>query len=201
MKRIRFFNIRLLPLIFLLSFNSHTVIAQKDFASLRKNINSRAQELKHELNASKDTLIISCKQKIHRLYSVGKTDIINKKVNAFSYQLPLRDLDKGKYLMVAQLQGKKIVFELNILLRKPFSQDIVSEILASGFNNHETERDALKIRSLIKAKILGMKPYNLSDLDRRGMQSREECRRLMALERAKIREELKQKRQKTLAMR
>lgn len=178
-----------------LLFNTYIGWSQEDFASLIKNINYRAQILDHRLNDTKDTLILSSPQRIHRLYTVvSASGKINEEVNDFNYRFPLKSLEKGKYLMVAQLPGLKIVFEVNVLQRQPFNQDVVTtlnsrELIKQDYN---LKVDCLEL--LQKDSVVKMKPYNLTDLDRSNIQSRDECRRLMAIQREKLREKIKKKR-------
>jgi len=170
--------------------------SQSDFANLRKNINYRAKVLNHFLNTSKDTLVINSSQRIYRLYSVGNaSNRIDEHINDFEYKLPLRSLKKGKYLLVAQLHGLKIVFELRILQRQPYTQDLVASIGSKSLltQNYDLKKAAC-LEVFNKATTFLIKPYNVTDLDRTKVQSREECRRLMAIQREKLRAEIISKR-------
>lgn len=174
---------------------SSVVLSQDDYASLRKNINYRARILKHDLNKTKDTLILSCPQRMYKLYSVGSSkQRISETIDGFEYRLPLKQYKKGKYLMVTQLNGLKIVFELNILQREPFSQNLASSLVHDKLKNKDIMFDKKLVDVVLKEKVFAYKPYNISDVDRRGMQSREECRRIQALQRAKLRAEIKKRR-------
>ena len=171
------------------------IFAQEDFASLRKNINYRAKLLDHKLNKTKDTLILNCPQRMYRIYSVGSSKVkLNEKIDDFTFKLPLRNLNIGKYLMVTQLNGLKIVFELNILQRADFNEDYLSNLVVSGLNETMYKLNVKNIKVKLKDPIPKYKPYNLTDLNREGMQSRDECRRIMALQRAHLRAELKKRR-------
>lgn len=179
----------------ILFFSNINVSAQDDFASLRKNVNYRAKLLTHYLNKTKDTLVLSCPQRMYRLYSVGSSKVrINEKIDDFTYKLPLKNYKIGKYLLVTQLNGLKIVFELNILKRSDFKEDSVTSLVASGLKETEYTIDVKSINVKLQDPIVRYKPYNLTDINREGMQTRDECRRIMALQRAKLRAELTKKR-------
>ena len=172
-----------------------TILAQDDFATLRRNINYRARLLDHKLNKTKDTLILNCPQRMYRIYSVGSSKVrINEKIDDFTYKLPLKNYKIGKYLMVTQLNGLKIVFELNILKRADFNEEGVTNIVASGLKETDFNIDVKSVEVKLKDPIIAYKPYNLTDLNREGMQTRDECRRIMAMQRANIRAELKKRR-------
>jgi len=101
---------------------SHSqLFAQQDFATIEKNINIRASGLYHDLNTTKDTLILKSEGKISYIYSIHnkmKYDI-NRRVYAPDYKVALRDLDKGKHIFVVVQQTLKIVFVVRILGNKP----------------------------------------------------------------------------------
>ena len=187
--------VRALLITVFLIFPYLNVSAQDDFASLRKNINYRAKLLDHQLNKTKDTLILNCPQRMYRIYSVGSSKVrINEKIDDFTYKLPLKNYNIGKYLMVTQLNGLKIVFELNILKRADFNEEGVTNVVASGLKETDYTIDVKSIDVKLKDSIIKYKPYNLTDLNRKGMQTRDDCRRIMAMQRANIRAELKKRR-------
>lgn len=92
------------------------LFAQQDFAEIEKNINIRASGLYHDLNATKDTLVLKGKTKISYIYSIHnkmKHDIKNR-VYTNDYKVALRNLDKGKHIFVVVQQALKIVFVVRI---------------------------------------------------------------------------------------
>lgn len=94
----------------------YQLIAQQDFAEIDKNINIRASGLYHDLNTTKDTLVLKGDTKISYIYSIHnkmKYDI-NRRVYATDYKVALRDLDKGKHIIVVVQQLLKIVFVVRI---------------------------------------------------------------------------------------
>ncbi len=59
-------------------------------------------------------------------------------------------------------------------------------------NNKRVNEDRLKERTKkLNIPKKNLKPYNLTDLNRNGMQSRDEARKIMAIERQKIRDSIK----------
>ena len=96
-------------------FNS-PLIAQQDYAEIDKNINFRASGLYHDLNISKDTLVLKSNSKISYIYTIHnkmKLDI-NRRVYATDYKVALRDLDKGKHIFVVVQNALKIVFVVRV---------------------------------------------------------------------------------------
>ncbi|WP_370392337.1 hypothetical protein [uncultured Winogradskyella sp.] len=79
---------------------------------LIKNVNLRAKELKHDLNASKDTLVLEASRTIHKLeiynHSFSKhIEVENKMVN-----VPLNQLPLGKLIVEVVLKDKRIILTI-----------------------------------------------------------------------------------------
>ena len=96
---------------------SNNAFAQKRFALIEKNVNASANELFHDLNTSKDTLILSGDKWIRKVYSINQdykreTD---EYINANSVRLPLTHLSKGKHVFVVEQMPMKIVFVIKVL--------------------------------------------------------------------------------------
>lgn len=109
-------------LIVLLIFASLCSYAQGDYASIKKNVNARAQALFHDLNPGKDTLILRSTKKMFRVYTVGHSSgVIDQYLNTYEYTIPLRGLKQGKYVFVVDQSKKKIVFQ--VLIHDPFHID------------------------------------------------------------------------------
>ena len=123
----------LIILIFLLSFS---LKAQEHYAKLEKNRNIRAKGLIHQLNATKDTLILKSDTKINYLDSINKDygrdfDVY---VDTTYFELPLNKLPKGKHVLVAVQSPKRIVFVVRILKDIPKDlpeQEISEDIVAT----------------------------------------------------------------------
>lgn len=114
----------LVVLIFLLSF---TLQAQEDYAKLEKNRNIQAKDLIHELNETKDTLILRSTKKINSLYSINKdySRELDFYVNDTSFKLPLNKLSVGKHVMVAVQSPKRIVFVIRVLKEIPVTKTAI----------------------------------------------------------------------------
>lgn len=92
------------------------LFAQHEFAKIEKNINILASGLYHDLNATKDTLVLKSDSKISYIYDIHnkmKHDI-NRHVYATDYKVALRDLDVGKHIFVVVQNSLKIVFVVRI---------------------------------------------------------------------------------------
>ncbi|WP_431159058.1 hypothetical protein [Winogradskyella poriferorum] len=100
---------------------SFTLQAQESYAKLEKNRNIQAKELIHELNETKDTLILRSNKKINGLYSINKdySRELDFYINDTSFKLPLNKLSVGKHVMVAVQSPKRIVFVIRILKEIP----------------------------------------------------------------------------------
>ena len=114
-------------LLFLLGF---TLQAQEHFAKLEKNRNIQAKDLIHELNETRDTLILKSDKKIDYLYSINKDNRrdFDVYINTTSYKLPLNKLSKGKHVLVAVQSPMRIIFVVKIL--KDIPQKDPSDIIA-----------------------------------------------------------------------
>jgi len=107
-------------LVFVIAFaNSlyQNLFAQERFATIKKNVNFRASGLYHDLNKSKDTLLLKSDKKINHIYSINKHNKreINNFVNSNSYKLSLKNLSKGKHVFVVSQSPTLIVFVVHIL--------------------------------------------------------------------------------------
>lgn len=91
--------------------------AQNQFASLEKNYNVGAKDLVHELNTTKDTLLLKSSKTIDYVYAINREykreiDFYN---NTNVLKIPLHQLSKGKHLFVVGNSRKQIVFVVRIL--------------------------------------------------------------------------------------
>lgn len=90
--------------------------AQKHFATIEKNYNVRAKDLSHELNATKDTLILQSPKTIDYVYAINSNykreiDFYN---NTNSLKIPLNQLSKGKHVFVVGNQRMQIIFVVRV---------------------------------------------------------------------------------------
>lgn len=173
-------------------------IAQNDFASIRKNVNVLAKSLKHDLCKTKDTLILQGEERIKRIYTIGENSgLIDESLFTRNYRLPLHHLKNGRYVFVVYESRKRIVFEVNVL-NNTVPKTLVTAVVPSINSekdvsiNKEPSTAKLSIEERKAAIRLAehrakYKPYNLTDKERDGMQSREEMKRIMGEEREKKR--------------
>ncbi|WP_353778757.1 hypothetical protein [Winogradskyella sp. 3972H.M.0a.05] len=93
------------------------VSAQTPYATLKKNVNVQAKDLYHELNATKDTLLLESNKKINYVYSINKSvkRELSYTVNANEFQVPLNSLSRGRHVFVVVQSPLRIVFVVNVL--------------------------------------------------------------------------------------
>lgn len=99
--------------------------SQSGYAKIIKNKNFRAASLFHDLNKTKDTLILKSDKKINYLYTAnsnGKKDL-NVRVDSNEYKLPLNRLEKGKNVLVAIQSPLRIVFVVQVLREIPILKE------------------------------------------------------------------------------
>ncbi|MFT4780693.1 hypothetical protein ES692_14685 [Psychroserpens burtonensis] len=96
---------------------NYTAQAQVDLAKLEKNVNIRAKGLIHNLNTTKDTLVLKSDSLINKLYSVSMAHEreIDMSINKTFVKIPLDQLSKGKHVFVAVQSSMRIVFVVKIL--------------------------------------------------------------------------------------
>ena len=73
-------------------------------------------------------------------------------------------------------------------------RDYVTNLVASGIKETAFDMHVNSIEVKLKDPVIKFKPYNITDLNREGMQTRDDCRQIMALQRAKLRADLKKRR-------
>ena len=123
--------IRICLVVILLFLLSYTLNAQEHYAKLEKNKNIQAKGLVHQLNKTRDTLILKSDKKINYLYSINKdySRDLDVLIDATSYKLPLNKLKKGKHVFVAVQSPMRIVFVVKMLKEIP-TQEETEEIIA-----------------------------------------------------------------------
>ena len=107
---------------------------KKDFALIEKNVNITASDLFHDLNTTKDTLVLNGDKRIRNVYSINTNykRETQEYINASSAKVPLTHLTKGKHIFVVEQVPLKIVFVVRVLQdRKKFSAIEVEKITAS----------------------------------------------------------------------
>lgn len=96
---------------------SQTLYAQQDFAVIEKNVNVRAKCLLHDLNTTKDTLILKGDTKIGYISAIDENSnrVVDTYVGEKDFKLSLKTLKKGKYIFVVIQQPLQIVFVVKVL--------------------------------------------------------------------------------------
>ncbi|MGR7812152.1 hypothetical protein [Lacinutrix undariae] len=103
--------------LFLIGMTSQTLYAQQDFAVIEKNVNVRAKSLLHDLNNTKDTLILKGDRKIGYISAIDEDSnrVVDTYIGKKDFKLPLNTLKKGKYIFVVIQQPLQIVFVVKVL--------------------------------------------------------------------------------------
>ncbi len=109
-------KITLFPVLALFCLYFQHTFSQERFAALEKNVNRDARSLLHELNETKDTLILKSDSKINYVYSINQAH--EREINYYfqknACKIPLRGLSKGKHVIVVGLSPLKIVFVIRV---------------------------------------------------------------------------------------
>lgn len=112
------------------------IYAQDSFAILEKNKNTAVKNLIHELNLTKDTLILKSDSRIDRVYCIN-TDIkreVDTLIYAQEHKISLNTLTKGKHVFVVEQNRKKIVFVIRILRDYIIPKEKITKVAVSGNN-------------------------------------------------------------------
>lgn len=114
--------------------------AQEDnFAKIEKNVHNAAKELFHDLNETKDTLILKGDKRIRYVYSINR--VYKRETQEYigdsTAKVPLTHLTKGKHVFVVEQMPKKIVFVIRVLQDKKVvaSKVKLSELPAAASSN------------------------------------------------------------------
>ena len=103
-------------LFLIITFSLLQVSAQNKTGIIEKNINIEARELYHDLNTSKDTLILKSKSKMHYVYSLNSKNQreIDRPIFSNTFKIPLQKLSAGKHLFAVSYQQKKVLFVVRV---------------------------------------------------------------------------------------
>jgi len=114
-------SILLVIAVFFANIISDKIIAQEVYATIHKNTNKRASGLFHDLNKTKDTLVLKSEDHIHHIYSINKDSKreVSYYIKDDSYKLPLNTLTKGRHVFIVELCALKIVF--SVIINKDFN--------------------------------------------------------------------------------
>lgn len=105
-------------LLYTLVFLLLTTIVYGQNSILFQNVNNRAKELKHNLNASGDSIIFECERTIYEVVIFNDDFQRTIKVRNTEVKIPIEDIPVGRYVVETLLRDKLIV---NTLVRnEPF---------------------------------------------------------------------------------
>jgi len=119
----------LVPVMVISNLMVQNLSAQKSFATIEKNVNIDAKSLFHDLNKTKDTLLLKSDKKITYVYSINKDHKreLNYYINKTTCELPLNNLSKGRHVLVVGQPGLKIVFVNRVLKDSPSLTSIAND--------------------------------------------------------------------------
>ncbi len=102
--------------------------AQQPTAIIEKNVNVTAKAVYHDLNSTRDTLILKSDKKINYLYTINHdySREVDFYIGKTEYKLPLNKLSQGKHVVVVVQSPLRIIFVIKIL--KDLNEDIEAVI-------------------------------------------------------------------------
>ncbi|MGY0393076.1 hypothetical protein ACW5R3_11040 [Bizionia sp. KMM 8389] len=139
--------LRIVVLMFLLvSFSQFSFGQSNIYSTITKNINAKAASLKHDLNASGDTLLLKS------IYDLSKIEIINNnKVQVISITenkkevaIPLNTLEVGDYtISVLFIEGKdeNYIYSKTVVFKVARLQPILDSLLPNSRLAIDTDTD------------------------------------------------------------
>lgn len=181
--------------------------AQKQYTTILKNFNPEAQNLYHELSPQGDTLFLKAESIFYKVTFLNSLDKKVYKFNPplLEANIPLHDIIVGDYTVLVYKKDRIIVFHIKRLVEIEMPETRVPEMeiyagIESGFgsvalanapeqkNNQLIENIDVLSESIQLASQenvgeglpelnMARRAYDLSSLDRTGMQTREEYRR------------------------
>jgi hypothetical protein len=122
---------------------------------LERNTNPKVRDLKHTLNETRDTLIMSCKN------AIIKVDIFNEDyekivvVENLEVYIPLNDLPAGRFVVEAQLSDKIVLMHL---VRPDYPK------VTSNSNLTQIEKELTDGNSMNSSGNQNTSPYNIESL-------------------------------------
>ena len=124
--------------------------AQGDFARIEKNRNTRAEGLYHDLNRTKDTLILRSDSKIGYVYSINRDYQREIDTYIFDYEckIPLSKLSKGKHVFAVGHLSMAIVFVVHRLEDKEANEILAAEINKNKINTTAKSLEASTVSAV-----------------------------------------------------
>lgn len=181
--------------LFALFFNS-SLSAQETFTTIRKNVNPLAYDLNHDLSNTQDSLLLDNKFLFKRVRFISDQaeKVFDFKPAVKTAKIPLDELPLGEYTVMFYQADKIIVFQIDRIL--PFTplHGLESDValieteteldqvsaLDLGFDSNDfsyaTNEPNLDLDLDNEINHL-MKGYNISDIGRDNVQTRDDYRR------------------------
>ena len=114
---------------------------QQNFATIEKNVNIRAKYLIHDLNKTKDTLILKSTKGIDFVYSINsqyKRELdVEIGANSTLVKIPLNKLSKGKHTFIVGQSPLKIIFVVRVQKENPALALVTNNDKAKGTNKED----------------------------------------------------------------
>jgi hypothetical protein len=129
-----------------------TTLAYSQKSTLLQNVNTRAKELKHNLNKTGDSLILECERTIYRVEIFNKDFEKSLIVKDSKVKIPLRDIPVGRFVVEAVLPDRLIVITLlrnetiNNPINAPRPKRKVSLFGGTTLASNETEVESPEIK-------------------------------------------------------
>ena len=99
----------------------NSLFAQDNFATIEKNVHFSARGLFHDLNKTKDTLLLKSDTKLNYVYSINSDHHreVDKYLDTKQYKVALNNLSKGKHVFVVRQSPVLIVFVVRVFGDSP----------------------------------------------------------------------------------
>nr|WP_321236320.1 hypothetical protein [uncultured Psychroserpens sp.] len=181
---------------------SNSNFAQEEtYTTIRKNVNSLAVDLDHNLSNTQDSLLLENKFLFKKVRFLNKTTekVFNFKPAVKSAKIPLDQLPVGKYTVMFYQADKIIVFQIDRLLPFDYESTLGSDVVMNELTDGDLDSDI----ALADVKDINLEfdtanlslatngdeedfdafentitmTYNLSEPDRSKVQTRAEYRR------------------------
>ena len=110
---------------------------QSDYAILYKNVNIRANSLIHELNKTKDSLILQSEDVIDYVYTINRDSNreIDEYINRKTHKIALTKLSAGRHTFIVGNCSKQIIFAVKIFCDPSRDPEIDDKLTADKSNN------------------------------------------------------------------
>ncbi|WP_179354281.1 hypothetical protein [Winogradskyella vidalii] len=122
-------------LLYTIVFLFLTTITYGQKSILFQNVNDRAKELKHSLNASEDHIILQCERTIYEVVIYNNDFHHTIKVKDTATKIPIKDIPVGRYIVETLLRDKLIV--ITLVRNEPFDMPESAPLISANSNSLE----------------------------------------------------------------